>query len=296
MHIGVAGIGRMGAAMALRLREDGSPVTVWNRSPEKAEALKGDGAAVAESPRALAEAADVIITVLTDAAALNAVFGGDAGLLAAEVSGKLFIEMSTVRPETQVRMAEQVRAKGGAYVECAVSGSTGPARQGRLIGLAGGEPADVERARPVLDRLCRRVEHVGPVGTGASVKLTVNLPLMVYYQALGEAYALSRHVGLDPEALIELLSDTSGGPNILKARGSAIAAALKGGTPPVTFDLDSMRKDLRTMIEEGHSKGFDLPVTQRVLEVYDQASRQGWGERDCTTVPSFWAQRGAQAD
>lgn len=291
MQIGVVGIGRMGAAMALRLLESGHQVFAWNRTREKADTLKPEGATVVPSLRDLVEAAEAVITVVTDAAALDEVIGSDSGLLASDVSGKLFIEMSTVAPETQVRTAEKVRAKGGVYVECAVSGSTGPARQGRLIGLVGGEPEDVARARPILDQLCRRVEHVGPVGAGASVKLTVNLPLMVYYQALGEAYALSRHVGLDPDALVELLSETSGGPNILKARGPAIATALKGGRPPVTFDLDSMRKDLRTMIAEGRSKGFTLPVTERVLEVYDEASREGWGERDCTSVPSYWSSR-----
>ena len=153
-----------------------------------------------------------------------------------------------------------MRAKGAAFVECPVGGTTGPARQGKLLGLAGGNAADVARARAILDQLCRRVEHVGPVGAGASMKLAINLPLMVAYQALGEAYVLCRHLGADPKWLMELFADTSGAPNVLKTRGPAVAEALAGGPGVATaFDIDSIRKDLRTMIAEAKVLGASLP-------------------------------------
>ena len=117
-------------------------------------------------------------------------------------------------------LADKVRAKGAALVECPVGGSTGPARQGKLIGLMGAEPADAARAKPILEQLCRRIEHCGPVGAGAVMKLTINMPLMIYWQALGEALALCRPLGLDPARVMDLLSDTSGGPNVLKVRGA----------------------------------------------------------------------------
>lgn len=292
MRIGIAGLGRMGSALADRLREVGHSLVVWNRTPEKAVPIVDAGAALARSPAELAEQSETIITCLTDAAAIEAVYAGKDGLLAADIQGRLFIETSTVRPETQRGLAERVRAKNGVFVECAVSGTTGPARQGRLIGLAGGEADDIDRARPILEQFCRRIEHAGPVGAGASLKLAVNLPLVVYYQALGEAYALCRHLGLDPERLIDLFADTSGGANILKARGSIIAATLRtGDPPPVTFDIDSVRKDLQTMIAEGRALGFPLPVTERALEIYDEASRSTWGDRDATSMPAFWSGR-----
>jgi 3-hydroxyisobutyrate dehydrogenase len=292
MRIGIAGLGRMGSALADRLREVGHSLVVWNRTPEKAVPIVDAGAALARSPAELAEQSETIITCLTDAAAIEAVYAGKDGLLAADIQGRLFIETSTVRPETQRGLAERVRAKNGVFVECAVSGTTGPARQGRLIGLAGGEADDIDRARPILEQFCRRIEHAGPVGAGASLKLAVNLPLVVYYQALGEAYALCRHLGLDPERLIDLFADTSGGANILKARGSIIAATLRtGDPPPVTFDIDSVRKDLQTMIAEGKALGFPLPVTERALEIYDEASRSTWGDRDATSMPAFWSGR-----
>jgi 3-hydroxyisobutyrate dehydrogenase len=292
MKIGIIGLGRMGTALATRLQGCGHDLVVWNRTPDKAKGLVEAGAVLAASPAAVAERSEAIITCLLDADALEAIFGGDQGILAADVNGKLFIEMSTVQPKTQRALAERVSAKGGAYVECPVSGSTGPAREGRLIGLAGGAPDDVARARPILEQLCRRIEHAGPVGSGASLKLAVNLPLVVYYQALGEAYSLCRHLGLDPERIVDLFSDTSGGANILKARGSMIAKGMSGDEPqPVTFDVNSFRKDLRTMLAEGKEHGFSLPVVERTLSVYDEASQQGWGSRDGTSLAGYWSSR-----
>ena len=200
MRIGIAGIGKMGAAMAQRLMEVGHEVTAWNRSADKLQPVTDAGAAVAATPAELAKTTDAIITMLTDAAAIDAVYNGASGLLAGEVGDKLFIEMSTVQPQAQVALAEKVRAKGAAFVECPVGGSTGPARQGKLIGLMGAEPADAARAKPILEQLCRRLEHCGPVGSGAVMKLTINMPLMIYWQALGEALALCRPLGLDPDA------------------------------------------------------------------------------------------------
>jgi 3-hydroxyisobutyrate dehydrogenase len=292
MKIGIIGLGRMGTALATRLQGCGHDIVVWNRTPDKAKGLVEAGAGLADSPAAVTERSEAIITCLLDADALEAVFGGDQGILSVDVNGKLFIEMSTVQPKTQRALAERVSAKGGAYVECPVSGSTGPAREGRLIGLAGGIPEDVARARPILEQLCRRIEHAGPVGSGASLKLAVNLPLVVYYQALGEAYSLCRHLGLDPERIVDLFSDTSGGANILKARGAMIAKGMSGDEPqPVTFDVDSFRKDLRTMLSEGEEHGFSLPVVERTLSVYDEASQQGWGSRDGTSLAGYWSSR-----
>ena len=261
MQIGIAGIGKMGAAIAQRLMEVGHTVTVWNRSADKLKPLVAAGAAVAATPAELASKSEVVITILTDAAAIDAVYGGASGLLEGNVRDKLFIEMSTVRPQTQLALAAKVRAKGAALVECPVGGSTAPAQQGKLIGLMGAEPADAARARPILEQLCRRLEHCGPVGSGSVMKLTINMPLMIYWQALGEALALCGPLGLDPARIMDLLADTSGGPNVLKVRGAGVAQMLKGGDAgPVTFDVDSAVKDLRTMVAEGKARGVELPL------------------------------------
>jgi 3-hydroxyisobutyrate dehydrogenase len=283
MKIGMAGTGRMGAAIAQRLAGRGHQVTVWNRTADKARAL---GLPVVEDLSRLPETSDIIISILTDASAIEAVY---VKLLSGDVRRKLFIEMSTVRPETEKRLAEKVRAKGAALVECPVGGTVGPAKEGKLFGFAGGDAADVARARPLLDQMCRRVEHVGPVGAGAAMKLAINLPLMVFWQAFGEALSLCEPLGIDPARLMDIFADTSGGPNMLKVRGPAIAAALAGKDPgPATFNVDSMRKDLRTMLEEARALGRALPVTQEALECFDRAARNGLGAADASMLPASW--------
>lgn len=292
MKIGIAGIGKMGAAIAQRLAALGHEVRVWNRTPQKAQALTAVGATVETTAAALASTSEVVLSILTDAEAIHAVYRGPQGLLCGEVAGKLFIEMSTVRPEVQVALASAVKAKGATLVECPVGGTVGPAREGKLIGFAGGEETDVARARPLLEQLCRRVEHVGPVGSGARLKLAINLPLMVYWQALGEALALCAPLRLDPARLMDIFADTSGGTNALKARASVVAGVLKGERPvAITFDVDSARKDLRSMIEEARALGAELPVTSRVLECYDAAAREGLGASDTAMMVARWARK-----
>jgi len=289
MRIGVAGVGRMGGAIAARLMEVGHEVTVWNRSPGKVKPLAEAGAKVAATPAELAAQAEAVVTILTNSEAMTAVYEAPQGLLAADAKGKLFIEMSTVQPHEETALADAVRAKGGLFVECPVGGTVGPARQGKLLGVAGAAKEDFERARPLLEQMCRRVDLVGPVGAGTSLKLALNLPLLVYYQALAEAYVLCRHLKLDNKWLMEFLSETSGGPNMLKTRGPAIAATLRGKeTTPVSFDVDLIRKDLRTMLEEARALGVSLPLTAQALELYDDAARDGLSAKDATMLPAYW--------
>jgi 3-hydroxyisobutyrate dehydrogenase len=290
MRIGIAGTGKMGAAIAARLIEVGHEVAVWNRTPEKAKAVAG--ATAVATPAELAQRADAVITILTDAAALDAVYNRPSGLLSGNVTGKLFIEMSTVVPATEIALSAAVRSKGAAFVECPVGGSTGPARQGKLIGLMGADDADAARGRPILEQLCRRVEQAGPVGSGAILKFTVNLPLMVYWQALGEALALARSLPVDPARLMDLLSETSGGPNVLKVRGSGVASMLKGGDAgPVTFNVDGGIKDMQSMLAEAKARGIDLPLVENTLACYEETKRHRSGGAEISTVSVYWANR-----
>lgn len=289
LKIGIAGTGRMGAAIAQRLLGLGNTVTIWNRTPQKTSALAAAGAGVAATPRELSTTADIVITMLTDVAAIDATYQGASGLLAGQCRGKLFVEMSTVRPDVEKALAASVRAKDAALVDCPVGGTVGPAKDGKLLGFVGGNADDVARAKPLLEQMCRRVEHVGAIGAGASMKLAINLPLLVYYQALGEALSLCRSLNIEPARLIDIFADTSGGPNMLKVRGQAIAATLQGKvTSPVTFDVDLIRKDMRTMLEEAAGLGVDLPLTARALDCYDAAARDGLGASDATMLPAHW--------
>ncbi len=127
------------------------------------------------------------------------------------------------------------------------------------------------------------------------MKFTVNMPLMIYWQALGEALATSRSLGLDPDRVMDLLSDTSGGPNVLKVRGPAVAKQLKGADAgPVTFDLDSGLKDLRAMLAEGRARGLELPLVERSIACYEEAARQGLGASEVSVVSAYWAGRKAR--
>jgi 3-hydroxyisobutyrate dehydrogenase len=290
MRLGIAGVGKMGAAIAARLIEVGHDVAVWNRTPEKAKAIAG--AKIAGSPLELAQTSEAVISILTDAAAIDAVYNGPSGLLQTKVAGKLFIDMSTVLPATEIALAGAVRGKGAVFIECPVGGSTGPARQGKLIGLMGAEAADAARARPLLEQLCRRLEHAGPVGSGAVLKFTINLPLMVYWQALGEALAMAHSLAIEPERLMDLLSDTSGAAAVLKVRAPGIASMLKGGSGgPVTFDVDSAIKDMQSMLAEAKSRGIELPLVERTLGCYQETRQHRSGNAEISAVSVYWADR-----
>jgi len=237
-----------------------------------------------------------VITILTDAAAINAAYGGPSGLLAADLKGKLFIDMSTVQPQTEIALAEKLRAKGAAFVECPVGGTTGPARQGKLFGFVGGSDADLARAKPMLEQLCRRIEHCGDIGAGASMKLAINLPMLVSWQAFGEAFAISRHLGIDPVRLVDIFSDSGGGTNALKGRAAVVAQMLGGDdTAPGTYDLASCRKDLATMLAEAKTRGVELPLVERAFACFDESNKEGWGARDSSSQAIYWTRRGMKS-
>jgi 3-hydroxyisobutyrate dehydrogenase len=295
MDVGIAGVGKMGAAIALRLMEVGHKVTVWNRSADKTKPLADAGATVSATPAELAAKSEAIITILTDAPAIDTVYTGPSGLLSGPVAGKLFIDMSTVQPATEVALAEKVRAKGATFVECPVGGTTGPARQGQLVGLLGAEAIDADRAYPLLKQLCRRIDHCGKVGAAASVKLAINLPLMVSWQAFGEAFALCKDTKMSPEQLVNLFTDISATTNAIKARAPMIQAMLAsaGGADSAgaTFTIDSGLKDLRTMVAEGKARDMNLPLVERAAECFEEAARSGWGSRDGAAVAAYWSNR-----
>ena len=293
MRVGLAGLGKMGAAIAARLLECGNEVIVWNRSADKAKPLVDSGAKLVATPAELAAQSEAVATILTDAAAVDAVYHGPSGLLSGDVAGKLFIEMSTVQPQTEIALSEKVLAKNASFVECPVGGTTGPARQGKLFGFAGGTKADFERARPLLEQMCRRVEHCGDVGAGSGMKLAINLPLMIYWQALGESLAISRHLNIEPSRMLDIIADTSGASTAVKNRGQNIAAWLGGGDfGAVTFNLDDARKDIRTMIAEGKARGVELPLIERTLACFDEASAAGYGQGDGSGQAVYWSRRG----
>ena len=296
MKVGVCGMGRMGSSIAERLIAVGHEVGVWNRHAEKTKPLVNAGARAFESPAALAEANEAIIVMLLNDAATEAVYRSANGLLKAKLNGKLVIDMSTIRPDTMTSIGGEATRLGAAFVECPVGGSKMPAKEGKLFGFVGGTNADVTRSRPLLEQLCRRIEHVGPLGAGATLKLAVNLPLLVYWQALGEALTICKPLKLPPERLIDILSDTAGAPAAMKGRGAIIAKVL-GGAPPgeTAFGITAAKKDLATAVQFAASIHAELPVARSALACFEEAEAAGLGEADATTIPVRWTQRYASA-
>ncbi|MDB5853792.1 MAG: Hgd 2 [Herminiimonas sp.] len=296
MQIGILGTGRMGTAIGERLIKCGHVLHVWNRSQGKTAALCALGAVAHGSPAEVVAQCEIIISIVTDSKAIDSAYEGPSGALSAPLRGKLFIEMSTVRPETEIALRAKVVAGGGAIIDCPVGGTVGPAKDGKLLGLVGGDDADVARANPLLAQMCRRVEHVGPSGAGARLKLAINLPLLVFWQAIGEALSLAAPLNLDPKRLMDIMADTSGAPSILKVRGTALADALAGHAGDAAhFNVDSIRKDMRTMREEAQALGRDLPVTTAAMQCFDKAAADGLGDADGTQLAAWWLKQAGKA-
>jgi 3-hydroxyisobutyrate dehydrogenase len=289
MKIGVCGTGRMGSAIAQRLMSVGHEVAVWNRDAAKTKPLTDAGAKSYTSAAELADASEIVLVMLLNDAASEAVYRGPNGILKANLAGKLVLDMSTVRPDTMISIGTDVAKAGAAFVEAPVGGSTGPAKEGKLFALVGGDKADVARAMPVLEQLSRRIEHVGGLGTGAALKLAVNLPLLVYWQALGEALTICKPLNLPADRLIDILSDTAGTPTAMKGRGAIIAKVL-GGAPlgETAFGLNAAKKDLATAVQYAKSIDAELPVTSSALACYEEAEAAGLGDADATTVSVRW--------
>jgi 3-hydroxyisobutyrate dehydrogenase len=289
MRIGIAGTGRMGTAIAQRLLELGHEVRVWNRTVDNAHDAREAGAKWTPTLGELVEDSEVVISFLFDNAAVERVYLGTDGLLTGRVEGRLFIDMSTVGPGTHAHVAGAIASRNAGFIECPVSGSVPAARSGALVGFAGGEAVHVARAQPLLRQLCRRVEHVGPVGAGARMKFAANLLLAVFWQALGESLLLVDLSAMDAARALDLLADSNIGASILRIRGPQIVATMKGDASGVaTFDVDTMRKDLRYIAQEATDLGSSLPLVNRTLECFDRASGEGSGGVDSVAYPAYW--------
>ena len=284
MKIGLVGLGRMGAAIAQRLGERGCEVIAWDRSEKAREAQRKRGLRVVEGPRAAASAADVVLSIITEDKGVRQIFTGSDGFLSGEVAGKLFIEMSTLQPATHRELAPLVKAKGASLVDSPVMGSIPTVREGKLLALLGGKPADVERARQVLEHLARRVVHIGPNGAGCAMKLAVNLGMAVYLQSLAEAMSLGQSEGLTLEQMLDIFAEAPTASPWLKGK----VGVLKGEPSDITLDIRTMRKDVMSAIATGARNGVAMPATSGTLASLSAAVAGGWGDKDLAEVPRYF--------
>ena len=292
MKIGIAGTGKMGTAIAARLKSVGHDLLVWNRTEAKAQATIALGATWCPTARDLIQQSDIVICLLTNEQALDDVYFSANGLLSAPAPGKLIIEMSTVSPDKQAVMAEKASKVGVKYLECPVGGSIGPAKEGKLIGFVGGSAEDLEIARPLLEQMCKRVEHVGNHGAGSMMKLAINLPLLVYWHTFAEALSLIQPLGLDPKRVVDIFSETSGGPNLLKNRGAFIAQSLiDGKSDTVNVTLNTVIKDLNAMRTHAQTLDRKLPLTELAMANFEASAKSGLGDADAAEHLVRWLKK-----
>lgn len=286
-RIGIIGTGRMGTAFAKRLIEIGNSVTVWNRTPSSTSGAVEAGAKAVEGIGDLVAKSDVLISSLTNFQALTEVHKSPGGLLAQNITGKLVIEMSTLLPEQQQELAAGVYASNAHYLECPVGGTVGPALKGALLGMAGGEKTAFSLAKPILHGLCKRVEHMGPVGAGSAMKLAVNLPLALYWAVLAEAMGVLSDQDISPRLALSVMSDSSAGPAVLKNRMEVIAATLDDKDQTGTFDINGLKKDLQLALDLSGRKNSNMQLSSIASNIYDNALRSGLGSYDGSSLTRY---------
>lgn len=280
--VGLVGIGRMGTAMARALARAGLPLVLHNRTPAPAEALAAElGAGIAGSPAEVAARADIVLTMLADDEAVREVYLGRGGLVAGVRAGTVLVDLSTVMPETVRSLEGPVRDAGAAMLDAPVSGSTSSAETGQLTLMIGGEAADLERARPALEPLARTIFHVGPLGSGAAMKLAVNTVVFGLNGALAEGLVLAEAAGIPSALAYDVIASSAvGAPFVAYKRQAFLDPA---GTP-VAFALDLAAKDLRLISTLAASLGIELPQAAINLGLIRSAARGGRGDRDFSAV------------
>lgn len=283
MKIGIVGLGRMGAAMSQRLRQSGLDVVAWDRNAATVQPLAAAGLNILATARAVAAEADIVISIITEDRGVRRVFNGPAGFLSGDVTGKLFIEMSTLQPMTARELAPQVEAMGARLIEAPVLGTIPQVRDGKLFALVGGRPEDVERARPVLELLTRRVMHMGPAGAGYAMKLAVNLGLGAYIQAISESLALGMQQGLGLDVMLEVLQEAPYASGWMKSK----IGVIKGEKPEMTLDIRTLRKDIMSAVATGALTGVPMPLSAGTLASLSAAVANGKGSGDLGELPKF---------
>ena len=291
--VAIVGTGRMGSAMARSLARAGHEVIVQNRTRSSCEALAGEiRARVVDTPAEAAAAADVAITMLADDTAVRSVFTGPDGLVAGAHEGGVLIDMSTVLPDTIRSLAEAVRATGSGILDAPVSGSVSLAEAGTLTLMVGGEAADLERARPVLESLAKTIFHLGPLGAGAGMKLAVNAVIFGLNGALAEGLVLAEAAGVDRAVAYDVIAAGAAGAPYL---GYKRAQFVDPETAPVAFTLALTEKDLRLITQTAEALGQPLPQTAVNLELIRAASTEGRAGRDFAAVADELRSRRARA-
>ena len=286
--IGVCGTGKMGSEIIKRLLECGQEVSVWNRTQSKANLLIDHGASVSTSISDLIRDNEVILIIMGNDAALDFVYKNENGLKNNHLSSKVIIELSTTSVQKIISLEKIINDLNGKFIECPVGGSTKPARDGNLLGLVGGNEKIFHEVEYILKMICRRYEYLGEVGKGASMKLAINLPLMVYWQSLGEAMSIAINSGINFDQALDIMMDSSGSAKVAHLKAKPIMQAMNEETNLTsTFNVSSSLKDMKLMIDEGTKNNIDLRVINSAMSYVQEAVDNGWSDFDASLLSVY---------
>jgi 3-hydroxyisobutyrate dehydrogenase-like beta-hydroxyacid dehydrogenase len=280
--VGFVGLGSMGGRAVERLLSAGHPVTGWNRSPGRAEALAAKGMRVAATPRELAQDVDVVLSMVTDTNAVEQVASGADGILAGLGPGKVYADMSTIAADASRGLAERVAETGAAMLDAPVSGSLTTLEAGELAIMVGGDAEAFERIEPVLKAIGPKVTRVGENGQALQMKLAINLALVVQVIGFCEGVALAERAGVSRESAVEAMLNSVVSSPVLNYRGPFI---LDGRMPEEAFaDVELQQKDLVLALELGRELGVPLPTAAASNELLNACRGLGIGHRDFVVV------------
>jgi 3-hydroxyisobutyrate dehydrogenase-like beta-hydroxyacid dehydrogenase len=285
MRVGFAGLGRMGWPMARNLVDAGFEVAVWNRSTERAEIFAAEtGALMTVTPRALAEASDVVVTMLADDAASETVHLGQEGLFAAKGGARTFLEMGTMSPDHIAVLAETATAGGRGVIDAPVSGATQAAEDAALMIMAGADAEAIAPFRPLLDAMGRKTVCLGKTGAGSVMKLAVNAIIHGLNQTVSEALTLAEGAGIDLDAAYDAIEASAAAAPMLKYRRPIY---LDEASQAVTFTVALARKDMTLAVALAERFGVAVPQARLNLDRLRDAEAKGFGTRDMASIINY---------
>ena len=286
--IGICGTGKMGKEIGKRLLDCDQTVTAWNRTQNKVTPLVELGAIRANSVKELFENNDIILIIMGNDVALDYVYTSSQGIKNQDLTNKIIIELSTTSIKKMQSLERVIYSLNGEFIECPVGGSTKPARDGNLLGLVGGNKETFEKVEHILKLICRRYEYLGEVGKGSAMKLAINLPLMVYWHALGEAMSLATNSGIKFDKALDIMFDSSGAAKVAHLKSNTILQAKKDETNlSSTFNVSSSLKDINLMIEEGANFNNELHVIKSTKSYIQGAMNEGWSDHDASLLSLY---------
>lgn len=287
-RVGLIGLGLMGRPMGMNLLKAGHKLTVWNRTPERANELVAAGAVLAKTPYEAAEASEFLLTIVSDPPALESVLWGQEGkndgALAGLRAGSTYVDSSTISPSLVRRIAAACRQRGVAFLDAPVTGGDWGAREGNLVFMIGGDEKTLREAEPILGVMGKKWFHLGPSGAGQTMKLAMNAILALEVGAMAEALALVTRAGLKGEQLVEVMQASMARSGVLDVKSPLM---LKGDYKP-SFPLRLMHKDLGLALDLANQLGVSLPATAAAREVYNYVKGEAKEDLDYSAVMRFW--------